>query len=426
MQQNPVAERKTSIRTAEEISDSILQSATELSIQSGEVEVGLAWDFIPGMPVLDLDASAVLFSSMGHVIDAAYYNQLSVVDGCVTHSGDQKKGDKSGYDEVIKLKLDELKNKGVSVIMFILSAYDGGTLTDCESASVDMKCGETHLASFSVAGYDSGIRQSLILGILFKHPMKDTWHFQKICQPCSGRDFMGCMIPMRKYVDRVLDPGAVGERTLNMDKTFKMEKGDFLVFPDNLYEVTVGLGWTTSKSVDIDASCILLRDDDGDGDLDPQVGVGFFNLSEPGVKHMGDNRTGDGEGDDEQILVDLKRVRHDIDALAFVVNVYSNHASFSSVTNSYIRLFDPSSNHEFARLTLGENISSRGVIFCVLYRGSAGKPWTLLSCGEECEGRTCKDVVTKLWDGSLNKPRGGRAAAPTTAAPTTAGCCIIS
>ena len=54
------------------------------------------------------------------------------------------------------IKLVELKNKGVSVIMFALSAYDGGTLTDCESASVDIKYGETHLANFTVAGTTLG------------------------------------------------------------------------------------------------------------------------------------------------------------------------------------------------------------------------------------------------------------------------------
>ena len=125
----------------------------------------------------------------------------------------------------------------------------------------------------------------------------------------------------------------------------------------------------------------------------------------------------------EQIKVNLKKVRQSIDALAFVVNVYSSHANFSSITNSYVRLFDPKTKHEFARLTLGGHIKSRGVIFCIVYRGQAGKPWTLLSCGEECEGRTCKDVTTKLWDGSLNKPRGAMRAAETR---TPAGCCNIS
>ena len=243
-------------------------------------------------------------------------------------------------------------------------------------------------------------------------------------QLCSGRDFMGCMLSMRKYVDKLLDPGAIGERTLNVDKTFQMENGDYLLFASDLNEFTVELGWTTPKDLDIDASCILLRDDDGDGDLDPQVGVGFFNLSENGVWHSGDNQTGEGEGDDEQIKIDLKKIDKGIDALAFVVNVYSGHGSFAAVTNSYVRLFDHKTNHEFARLTLGAHINSRGVIFCMVYRGKPGKPWTLLSCGEECEGRTCKDVTTKLWDGSLNKPSGAMRAADTRGSPD--GCCSIS
>ena len=112
-------------------------------------------------------------------------------------------------------------------------------------------------------------------------------------QLCSGRDFMGCMLSMRKYVDKLLDPGAIGERTLNMNKTFQMEKGDYLLFASDLNEFTVELGWTTPKDLDIDASCILLRDDDGDGDLDPQVGVGFFNLSENGVLHTSDKKQHD-------------------------------------------------------------------------------------------------------------------------------------
>ena len=59
MQPNPVAERQNSMKIAEEISGSILQTASELSVQTGEIKVGLAWDFMNGMPVLDLDASAV-------------------------------------------------------------------------------------------------------------------------------------------------------------------------------------------------------------------------------------------------------------------------------------------------------------------------------------------------------------------------------
>lgn len=78
------------------------------------------------------------------------------------------------------------------------------------------------LGSFSVGAYDSGVKTSLIMAMLFKHPDKDTWHWSKIARPTSGREFMACMLPIRKFVDAVLDPGAVGERTLSKDKTFKM------------------------------------------------------------------------------------------------------------------------------------------------------------------------------------------------------------
>ena len=88
----------------------------------------------------------------------------------MTHSGDSKHGKDSGYDEMITVNLDGLA--GVNVIMFTVSAYEGGTLKDCESASVDIKSGETHVANFAVSAHDSGNTSSLVLAILFRHPDK--------------------------------------------------------------------------------------------------------------------------------------------------------------------------------------------------------------------------------------------------------------
>lgn len=198
---------------------------------------------------------------------------ITMATGNVTHSGDSKHGKDDGYDEKITINLDGVA--GVSVIMFTLSAYSGGTLKDCETASLDIKSGETHVANFSAGGLDSGSMQSAILAILFRHPDKGSWYFAKICQPVQGREFMACMRPMRKFVDKVLDPGAVGERTLNMDKTFNMVKGDMFTLPAGLTKFNVGLGWTCPGSLDLDASCIMLKDEDNDGDLDPQCAVYF-------------------------------------------------------------------------------------------------------------------------------------------------------
>ena len=236
---------------------------------------------------------------------------------------------------------------------------------------------------------------------------------------------MACVRAMRQYIDKVLDPACVGERTLTMDKSFNMQKGDIFFLPANLTSFPVGLGWTTKsgKALDLDASCILLRDVDNDGDLDPVGAVYFLNKKEPGIMSSGDNVSGDGQGDDEIISVDLGRVQKEISALAFVVNIYSSGASFSDITQSYVRLFDNVDGHEFARFTLAEHLSSQGVIFCVVYRGTKpDEAWSVFSVGEECQGQTCMDITTKLWDGSL---RNVNNLATTSAQEGGGGCCTV-
>ncbi len=80
------------------------------------------------------------------------------------------------------------------------------------------------------------------------------------------------------------------------------------------------------SSRDLDASCVLLADTDRDGDLDP-IGCVYFGAKVgPGIQHMGDNRTGEGAGDDETILLDLQGVDGKVEAIALTVSIfrYSN------------------------------------------------------------------------------------------------------
>jgi tellurium resistance protein TerZ len=106
-----------------------------LGLLEGEgavLTLGLSWDFAEGTPKVDLDASAVLFSSTGTLVDAAYYNQLIAVGGAVVHSGDSKDGRKAGTDETITI--DTARLIGVQAIVFLLSAFEGGNLANCESS----------------------------------------------------------------------------------------------------------------------------------------------------------------------------------------------------------------------------------------------------------------------------------------------------
>ena len=119
--------------------------------------------------------------------------------------------------------------------------------------------------------------------MLFRHPDKRSWQFCKVSQCASGRHFAGCMLPIREYVDTVLDPGCRLERVLTQDKCFSMSKGDQLIIPTSVETVQVGLGWTAIGGLDLDASCLFLKDVDGNGILNPVDAVWFGKKVAPGV-----------------------------------------------------------------------------------------------------------------------------------------------
>lgn len=414
---------------------SILASSIELSRQSGTIDVGLSWDLVPGSPPVDLDASAVCFSSTGTLVDAAFYNQLSAVNGSVCHSGDCKRGEKEGFDEVIKVSLDEVK--GVNVIVFLISAFSGGTLENCESAFCEIKLNSEVLATLSATSAQTGSSTSLLLCMLFRHPETLNWHFAVIRQPMVGRHFSACLLPIRSYVDQVIDPGCLSERNMTADKTFEMAKGDQLNFPVGVKKLLVGLGWSTSgKNIDLDASCLMLCELNG---LTYPADLTYFgDKIRPGVRSMGDNMTGEGDGDDEQIVIELDKVEKHVSALAILVNIYSSGFTFSDVQDAYVRLMDEHGKHVFAKFTLHAGLSKSCLIFCMLVRGDTPKqPWRLVSIGEESDGKTARAVESTLWEGSFTSsahviqavypptPSIPLSTAPAAAQSSNDGCCSI-
>jgi tellurium resistance protein TerD len=155
-----------------------------------------------------------------------------------------------------------------------------------------------------------------------------------------------------------------------------------------LAAVTVGLGWdartTSGAGFDLDASAIALGDD-GNA-LSPKHFVFFNNLTSPDgtIEHTGDNLTGDGEGDDEQIKVALARVPADVDRIVFPVSVYDAEArgqSFGQVRNAFIRVIDQADGRELARYDLSEDASTEtAMVFGELYRH--GGEWKFRAVGQ--------------------------------------------
>jgi tellurium resistance protein TerD len=155
-----------------------------------------------------------------------------------------------------------------------------------------------------------------------------------------------------------------------------------------LSAVLVGLGWdertTSGQAFDLDASALML--DAAGRILSDSHFVFFNNLASPdgSVEHTGDNLTGAGEGDDEQIKVDLSRVPAEVARIIFPVSIYeadSRRQNFGQVRNAFIRVVNSADNSELARYDLSEDASSEtAMIFGELYRHSGD--WKFRAVGQ--------------------------------------------
>jgi tellurium resistance protein TerD len=156
----------------------------------------------------------------------------------------------------------------------------------------------------------------------------------------------------------------------------------------NLTAVSVGLGWdvraTTGADFDLDASALLLNS--GGKVISDQHFVFFNNLKSPdgSVEHTGDNLTGEGEGDDESINVDLTAVPAECERIVFPVSIYdadNRSQNFGQVRNAFIRIVDRSDNNELARFDLTEDASTEtAMVFGELYRH--GGEWKFRAVGQ--------------------------------------------
>ncbi|RAY12101.1 chemical-damaging agent resistance protein C [Actinomadura craniellae] len=155
-----------------------------------------------------------------------------------------------------------------------------------------------------------------------------------------------------------------------------------------LTAVTVGLGWdvrtTTGVDFDLDASALVL---DAQGKiLSDQHFVFFNNLRSPegSVEHTGDNTTGEGEGDDEQIKVNFASVPAEATRISFAVSIYdadTRSQNFGQVRNAFIRVVNQGDNSEMARYDLSEDASTEtAMVFGELYRNN--DEWKFRAVGQ--------------------------------------------
>lgn len=173
----------------------------------------------------------------------------------------------------------------------------------------------------------------------------------------------------------------------------KGQKVDLTKTNPGIKNVIAGLGWDTNKydgghDFDLDTAAFLVSES---GKVSSDADFVFYNnLKHPSasVTHLGDNRTGEGEGDDEQIKIELDKVPAEVSKIAFTVTIHdatARNQNFGQVTNAFIRIVNEENNEELIRYDLSEDFSvETAVVVGELYRH--GAEWKFSAIGSGFEG----------------------------------------
>lgn len=373
--------------------------------------VGISWgDGFPSaaatttagtVVAVDLDFAAVALDSTGLIMDACFFNNPCPFGGALRHGGDVRgedavshhnNGGGGAVGERIDVDLSLLPPHTYAVAFIAMCAGDGD-FGPCESAqmfcvapvaaaAVDgagnvggpyaAPAPETSLMNPIALGTAAAQKATVVVLAVARRTSADKSLLPSFSfQPClaalprPARSFMDAYPTLLPLID--IDP-VMAQELRNRQPSFNLAKGESVRLPVGMTEVVFGLGW--DSRCDVDASCIGLGPE---GVEKFNVYFGNKNYANGVVAHGGDNLTGEGEGDDEQIVVRLAAMPLSVTALFFTVNVYTSGKDFTDVDGEFCRLFDAtpnSANHgrEICRYNSLDSGSYNGIVIAALFR----------------------------------------------------------
>lgn len=362
-----------------------LSKGGNTGISAASVLVTITWQASPDAP--DLDISGLLLGADGKVRDDGdfvFYNKPNHSSGAVVHRG------KSAGSDSISADLATLPTEIEKVA--IAASADGGTfgqISDLRVTVSDVATGQD-LVSFADIG--ASTEAAVVIGELYRRD--GEWRFRAVGQGWESglaglaTDFGISIAKPAQAADSVPDDSPV-----NLDKgKVSLVKGQKVSLTKSsgpaLNDVTLGLGWDPASGahdIDLDASVITY-----DATGHPLELVFFGHQKAYGaIFHSGDNLTGAGEGDDEQIRVRLAAVPTKVHTLVFTITSY-NGQQFTQVDRAFCRLLDDNGT-ELVRYDLSDSEPRTGVVMASLQR--SGKAWEMKAIGKYADGKTARKLL---------------------------------
>jgi stress response protein SCP2 len=371
-----------------------------IPITASALKAVLTWD---SSGAVDVDASALLLSDAGRVRDDQdfiFYNQPRHETSSVQHSG------KIGGTDTLEIRMSGIEGAVDRVVL--AASADGGTfgqVTGLALRLVDAASG----AEIAVFPMTAAAETAFVCGELYRR--NGQWKFRAIGQGYSS-GLAGLATDFGISIDADPEPTVqttsvaapaplatpvVGSPTVvNLDKgRVSLRKNDRVSLVKSgapaLTKVTMGLGWDPARgkrNIDLDASVIAF---DASAKKLEMVWFGHLKAFSGALRHMGDNRTGKGDGDDEQIKVDLSQLPANVAHLVFTINSFRGH-KFTDIERAFCRLVDDQSRAELVRFDLSEAQSRTAVLMVSLSRTQNGT-WEMRALGQYLDGRTVRALV---------------------------------
>lgn len=411
----------------------VLSKGANTALNVSSLRATLSWSAHPGVP--DVDVSALLLTASGKVRDDndfVFYNAPSHASGAVAHAGKNAAGPGPSTDG-IAVDLSRLPALVEKVV--IAASVDGGTFGQVRDLAliISDRTSGAEVARFADMGATS--ETAFVAGEFYLRG--GTWKFRAVGQGwASGlaglaTDF-GISIddesaapsqpaapplpvrtepvetwPTREHAPSPArtagggaasppDAGPPGRTLVNLDKgRVSLKKGERVSLVKTgapaLNDVVMGLGWDPARgrrSIDLDASVIAF---DASGRNLEIVWFGHLVGFAGSIRHTGDNLTGAGDGDDEQIQVRLQQLPANVAFLVFTINSFTGQ-KFTEVSRAFCRLVDARNGSELVRFDLTKSEPYTAALMCVLTRTPSGS-WEMRAVGEYHNGRTVKKLV---------------------------------
>ena len=367
-----------------------LQPGTWIIVSEPEVFVGLGWDF-SWRETFDLDASVTGFDINNEVIEYIYYKQLKGLDGSVIHMGDNLTGEGSGDDEVIHIFLNRVPEK-VHYLTVTINSFSRNSLIKAKKAFIRLYTKKDKIGKYLLNRTKDCV--GLLLGVFQRDTKLNIWYFRVMADPIKGKIVTDSKESLQKLLGKYSLETGYNSSDINKytrhpypgEELFDIGKWIDIETPF----VYVGLGWNLQKGFNFDLDASILTFDEKNN-LKDIIYHKKLKSKDRAIVHRGDNKTGEGEGDDEILSIEFKILDHSISIMAVIINSFKGN-SLINILDGFIRLYD---DDKPIGVNILENCPDCVGLFMGIFRRK-DKKWYFQAIKEPIKGTIAEDSVNDV------------------------------